>query len=280
MTTKELNNGRTIPTVGFGTWQLADGAPAVESVRCAIETGYTHIDGAAVYANEKSVGRAIEESGKPRSDLFLTSKVWNTNRGYDTTLKSFETTIADLQTDYLDLYLIHWPANELQFGDKWRDINSQTWRAMERLVDEGVIRTIGLSNFLPHHIEALSASANIAPAVNQIEFHPGVMQRECLDYCHDNNIVVEAWSPLGAGRVLQNEELAAIAAKYNKTVAQICLRWTVQHGTVTLPRSTNSQRIKANLEIFDFEISADDMQRIDSLPEIGYSGLHPDKISF
>lgn len=269
-----------MPTIGYGTWQTPDGATTINAVRQAIEAGYRHIDGAAVYANEKSVGIGIAESGIQRKELFITSKLWNTQRGYDTTLRAFEQTLADLRTDYLDLYLIHWPANALQFPDTWQKLNSETWRAFERLADEGAIKSIGLSNFLPHHIDALNATANIAPAVNQIEFHPGVMQMECVEYCQKAGIVVEAWSPLGSGRVLADDTLRAIADKYGKSVAQICIRWVLQHNVAPLPKSTNAERMAANLQVYDFELSSADMQTIDSMPLMGYSGSHPDKVTF
>lgn len=279
MQTVTLANGYKIPIVGFGTWQTPDGDTAVNAVKTAIECGYTHIDGAAVYDNEKSVGMGIKESGVARENLFITSKLWNTERGYDTTIAAFEKTLSDLHVDYLDLYLIHWPANKKQF-DNWKELNSETWRAFEDLYKQGRIKAIGVSNFLTHHLEALMETATIAPMVNQIEFHPGYMQKETLDFCKANNICVEAWSPLGTGRMLSNETLNEIAANYNKSTAQLCIRWCMQNGTVPLPKSVTPARIAENLDVFDFEISGEDMERINAMEYFGGSGSHPDEVDF
>ena len=275
----ELENSVHIPSVGFGTWQTLDGATAVDAVRCAIETGYRHIDTAAVYGNEKSVGEGITRSGIDRRELFVTSKVWNTERGYDTTLRAFDRTLADLGLEYLDLYLIHWPATAHRFED-WQRINADTWRAMEKLYHDGRVRAIGVSNFLPHHLEALMNGAEEQPSVNQIEFHPGFMQTECVNFCKSCSIVVEAWSPLGTGRMLNNETLKTVAARYGKSVAQVCIRWALQHEVLPLPKSVTPSRIRENLNVFDFELSSVDMLTIDCMEYFGGSGLNPDKIDF
>jgi diketogulonate reductase-like aldo/keto reductase len=275
----KLNNDYTIPAVGFGTWQTPDGETAVQAVKTAIANGYRHIDGAAIYKNETGVGSGIKEANIDRKDLFITSKVWNSERGYDTTLKAFEKTLSDLQLDYLDLYLIHWPATAHQF-ENWKEINAETWRAMEELVVQGKIKSIGVSNFLPQHLSALLETAKIKPAVDQIEFHPGFMQAECLEFCKKNNILVEGWSPLGRGEVLENEMLKEIAAKYNKSVAQVCIRWALQNGVAPLPKSVTPHRIKENFEVFDFELSAEDVTAINQMENIGSSGLNPDKVDF
>lgn len=275
----ELSNGLSIPVIGFGTWQTPDGDTAINAVKYAIDCGYRHIDAAAVYGNERSVGEGITRSGIAREEIFVTSKVWNTERGYDTTMKAFDKTLNDLQLDYLDLYLIHWPAVAGQF-ENWRQINAETWHAMETLYKEGKIRAIGVSNFLPHHLEALLDNATIKPMVNQIEFHPGFMQQECVDFCRAHEILVEAWSPLGTGRMLTNETLKNIAAKYEKSVAQLCVRWVLQHGILPLPKSVTPERIHENLDVFGFEISDEDMQVIDRMEYCGGSGLNPDKIDF
>ncbi|MCM1349173.1 MAG: aldo/keto reductase [Firmicutes bacterium] len=274
-----LNNGIHIPAIGFGTWQTPDGSIAIEAVKCALDNGYRHIDTAAAYNNEKSVGEGIAQSGIPREELFVTSKVWNTERGYDSTLRAFDKSCSDLGLDYLDLYLIHWPAVENQFSD-WKEINAATWKAMVELYKQGRIRSIGVSNFMPHHLEALMADAELMPMVNQIEFHPGFMQKQCVDFCEKNSILVEAWSPLGRGRVLNNELLLSLADKYGKTVAQICIRWALQHGVLPLPKSITPSRIKENIEVSDFEISKDDMLKIDNMSQCGESGLDPDTIDF
>lgn len=274
-----LNNGVSIPSVGFGTWQTPDGQTAIDAVKHAIECGYRHIDGAAVYGNETSVGKGIRQSGINRPELFVTSKVWNTERGYDTTLRAFDKTLSDLGLDYLDLYLIHWPASSGRFND-WNEINATTWKAMERLYAEGRVKAIGVSNFLPHHLEALMDGASVMPAVNQIEFHPGFMQTACVDFCQKNNILVEAWSPLGTGRMLGNETLGSIAAKYGKSVAQLCIRWVLQHGILPLPKSVTPHRIEENLNVWDFSISDSDMAAINAMAYCGGSGLDPDKIDF
>lgn len=276
----QLNNGVLIPAIGFGTWQTPDGSVAVDSVIEALRLGYRHIDTAAIYGNEVSVGQGIARSGVDRRSIFVTSKVWNNERGYDSTLRAFDKTMSDLNLDYLDLYLIHWPAVAAQFADNWSDINYDTWRAMERLVADGRVRAVGLSNFMPHHIKPLLEKASIVPAVNQIEFHPGQMQSECVEFCKSNNIVVEAWSPLGTGRLLDNELLVPLAEKYGKSVAQLCIRWALQHQVVVLPKSVTPSRIAQNLEVYDFKISDADMAAIDAMPYSGGSGLDPDKVDF
>ncbi len=274
-----LSNGHSIPTPGFGTFKIPDGEECVNAVRDAIDSGYTHIDTAAVYGNERSVGEGVRSSGKSREELFITSKVWNTERGYDTTLRACEKTLKDLGVDYLDLYLIHWPANRLQFGDKAESINVETWKAMERLADEGLVRSIGVSNFYPQHLVPILASANIVPVVDQIEFHPGLLQEDTVVLCRQNNMLVEAWSPLGRGRLLDHPMLAEMAARYGKTTAQVVLRWVMQKNVLPLVKSTHADRIRENLQIFDFELTAGDMARIDAFPETRFSG-HPDEVTF
>ncbi len=212
MENMKLNNGYMIPKIGYGTWQSPDSEVTVNGVKAAIACGYRHIDTAAAYKNEESVGEGIKESGIARKDLFVTSKVWNTQRGYEKTIAAFEKTLSDLDLDYLDLYLIHWPASKKDY-ENWEEINLETWRAMTDLYKAGKIKAIGVSNFKPHHLEALMKT-EVKPMVNQIEFHPGFMQEETVKYCRENGILVEAWSPLGTGRMLTNPDLQEIASHY------------------------------------------------------------------
>lgn len=274
----ELKNGIKIPAIGYGTWQTPDGEVAEAGVKTAIKSGYRHIDTAAAYGNEISVGKGIRESRIPRKELFVTSKVWNEERGYEKTLAAFEKTLSDLGLEYLDLYLIHWPASSHQFSD-WEEINLGTWKAMSELYQAGKIKAIGVSNFKPHHLKALM-QAEVKPMVNQIEFHPGMLQEETMAYCKENGILVEAWSPLGTGRMLSNEVLLSIAEKYQKSVAQLCIRWCIQHEVLPLPKSVTPSRIVENLDVFDFEISKEDMRVIDGLENFGGSGLDPDQVDF
>lgn len=276
------SNGYQIPCIGYGTWQTPDGETARKAVKTAIESGYRHIDTAAAYGNEVSVGKGIAEGMKTvdiqRSELFVTSKLWNTERGYDKTIAAFEKTLSDLKLDYLDLYLIHWPASAHQF-EKWDEINLETWRAMTDLYKEGRIKAIGVSNFWPHHLKSL-LETEVKPMVNQIEFHPGMMQSETVKFCREHQILLEAWSPIGSGRVLTDKNMKVLAEKYNRSVAQICVRWCLQNEVIPLPKSVTESRIIENRSVFDFELSEGDMKYINSMPEFAESGLHPDKIDF
>ena len=275
----KLSDGYPIPVPGFGTFKTPDGEVCVNAVREAIAAGYMHIDTAAVYGNECSVGEGVRQSCKPREELFITSKVWNSERGYDKTLRACEKTLKDLGMDYLDLYLIHWPANRLQFGDKADAINIDTWKAMERLADEKLVRSIGLSNFYPQHMAPILSSAHIAPVVDQIEFHPGLLQEDTLAICRENDILVEAWSPLGRGGLLDNQILADIASRHAKSPAQIILRWVLQKDVLPLVKSVHAERIRENLRFFDFTLSEQEMAAIDALPDSRF-GSHPDTATF
>jgi diketogulonate reductase-like aldo/keto reductase len=277
--TVTLANNYEIPCIGFGTWQTPDGETAVSAVKEALNNGYTHIDCAAVYGNEQSIGTALKESGTDRNKLFITSKLWNTERGYHKTIAAFEQTLNDLKLDYLDLYLIHWTANAKQFSN-WREINADTWKAFEFLYQQGKIKAIGVSNFKKHHLEALIADSKIKPMVNQIEFHPGFMQKETVAFCRENGIAVEAWSPLGTGKMLRNEKLKAIADKYGISVAQLCIRWCLQNDVIPLPKSVTPSRIRQNIDVFKFEIAPEDMKIINAMKYCGGSGLNPDNIDF
>lgn len=276
--TFKLSNGAAVPCIGFGTWQTPDGETAVKAVKMALQTGYRHIDTAACYGNEVGVGQGIRESGIRREDVFVTSKLWNTERGYEKTLSAFDKTISDLGLDYLDLYLIHWPASASRF-DNWEQLNLDTWRAMTELYKAGKIRAIGISNFLPHHLKALMET-EVKPMVNQIEFHPGQTQSDTVRFCKENDILVEAWSPLGTGRMLTNRQLASIAEKYGKTTAQLCIKWCLQNDVLPLPKSVTPSRIVENTEVFDFTLSDKDMLTINEMAYCGGSGLHPDKVDF
>lgn len=279
MKTMTLSNGLSIPVPGFGTYKTPDGEVCVNAVREAIAAGYTHIDTAALYGNECSVGEGVRQSGKPREELFITSKVWNTERGYDKTLRACEKTLKDLGMDYLDLYLIHWPANRLQFGDKADSINIDTWRAMERLADEGIVRSIGLSNFYSSHMAPVLAAANIAPEVDQIEFHPGLLQQDTVATCRAKGILVEAWSPLGRGKLLDNPVIAGIASRHGKTAAQVILRWVIQMDVLPLVKSVHAERIRENFDLFSFSLDEDEIALMSALPAARF-GSHPDTVEF
>ncbi len=266
-----LNDGNLIPAIGFGTYKAENGPATIDAIVTALDAGYRHIDTAAIYENEESVGLAIKKALIPRAELFITSKVWNTERGYDKTRAAFFATLEKLQLDYLDLYLIHWPAVST-FYPNWKELNAETWRALEDLKEEGYIRSIGVSNFLIPHLEALFETAEIVPAVNQIEYHPGQNQQELVDFCEDRGILIEAWGPMARGKVLDNEVLLEIAHKYNATVAQLCIQWCLQNGICPLPKSVTKERIEHNIQI-SFEISTEDMETIDQIPYIGGSGL-------
>lgn len=275
----KLSNGVTIPGLGYGTYQTPP-EDAYRAVTDALAVGYRHIDTAALYGNESGVGQAVKDSGLKREEVFITSKLWNTERGYDKTMAAFEKTLAELGTDYLDLYLIHWPANEKQFGQEAAALNLDTWRAFEDLYKAGKIKAIGVSNFMPNHLEALLAQAEIKPMVNQIEVHPGWPQTEAIRYCQRNDILVEAWAPLGEAAALSNPVLAKIAAKYDHTPAQVCLRWEVQQGILPLPKSVHKERMAENTQLFDFELTEDEMDIIGALRNLGGQCKVPDQVDF
>jgi diketogulonate reductase-like aldo/keto reductase len=248
-------------------------------VLAALSHGYKLIDTAAAYGNELGVGAGLKASGLKREEYFVTSKLRNANHGYEATMEAFELTIKKLGVDYLDLYLIHWP-NPVQFRGIWKTAMQETWRAFEDLYKAKKIRAIGVSNFMPHHIEALMETAEIKPMVNQLKLCPGIDQPEIVKYCRENDIVVEAYSPFGTGLIFDNEVMQNLAKKYNKTIAQICLRWCLQNDFVSLPKSANPIRIKDNTDIFDFELSAEDMDLIASLSGSCGDAPDPDTITF
>ena len=273
-----LPNGHRIPCIGYGTYKLPDDETAENCVKAAIEIGYRHIDEAAYYFNEKSVGKGIRDSGVKREELFITSKVWTNNRGYDKTMASFDQSMKDLGLDYLDLFLIHWPADAHEHDD-WAEINLDTWKALTELYKEGRVKAIGVSNFWPEHLEALM-EAEIRPMVNQIEFHPGYRQPRVFDYCRENGILLEAWSPLGRAKVLGHETIVKLAEKYGRSPAQICLRWVMQKDVIPLVKSLNRPRIEENARVFDFAIEDEDMELIDNMEEAGFSGHTPTNVTF
>ena len=274
-----LSNGVEIPCIGFGTWQIPDGEVAVSAVLSALETGYRHIDTAQGYGNEESVGIAVKKSGIKREELFITSKLANNDHGYDRTMAAFEGTMKRLDMDYLDLYLIHWP-NPIAFRDNWQEANAGTWKAFEELYKAKRIRAIGISNFHPHHIEELMKTATIPPMVNQIRLCPGDTQDEVVDYCRANNILLQAYSPLGSGKIFEVPEMKALAEKYGKTIAQIAIRWSLQRGYLPLPKSTSPARIRENADVFDFELEETDVELIANLKGcVGYSA-NPDEITW
>ena len=279
MKTFQLNNGQEIPAIGFGTWQIEEGEKAYNAVKTAIEKGYTHIDTAAVYGNEVSVGKAIKDSGVSREDLYIVTKLWNDMRGYENAKKGFEASLEKLGLEYVDLYLLHWPANETQFPEDWKEINAASWKALEDLVEEGKIKAIGVSNFMVNHLEALLETSKFIPAVNQIEFHPGYTQDEVVALCKANNILVEAWSPLGSGRILQDDTLKAIAANHSTSVGQVCIQFAIQQDVLPLPKSENPTNIENNLKV-DFTLTEEEIEQLKTLKETGFSGLNPGEVGF
>ncbi|WP_329610128.1 aldo/keto reductase [Pseudalkalibacillus berkeleyi] len=269
--TIQLHNGVKMPRLGFGVFKVEEGSEVVESVKTALEAGYRSIDTAAIYRNEEGVGKAIQEANIPREELFITTKVWNKDQGYESTMKAFEDSLEKLGLDYVDLYLIHWPVE-----GKYKD----TWRAIENLYESGKARAIGVCNFNVHHLKDLMEDADVKPMVNQIELHPKLTQREVRTFCRDNNIVVEAWSPLMHGKLLEHPVLKEIGDKYNKTPAQVILKWDLQHDIVTIPKSVNPSRIRENASLFDFSLTNEDMQAIDQLNENERFGPDPDHFDF
>lgn len=269
-----------MPLIGFGTYLADEGNCVFNAVTCALNEGYRLIDTASFYKNESGIGKAIKASDLPRESVILTTKVWNTDRGYENTLRAFEESRKKLGVDYIDIYLIHWPANEKQFGQESKSINALTWKALETLYKESKVKAIGLSNFLPHHIDELMETAEITPMINQIEFHPGFSQFEIAEYCKSKGIAVEAWSPLGRSSALDNSVLSDLADKYKKSPAQICLRWEIQNGIIPIPKSLSASRIKENLNVFDFCLSDNDMRKLNNLKPYGKSHASSDEIDF
>ncbi|MFW2947082.1 aldo/keto reductase [Bacillus velezensis] len=270
-----LHNGVEMPWFGIGVFKVEEGAELVNAVKRALVHGYRSVDTAAIYGNEEGVGEGIrqglQEAGLKREDIFVTSKVWNADLGYEETLKAFDTSLEKLGLDYLDLYLIHWPVE-----GKYID----AWRALETLYRDGRIKAIGVSNFQIHHLKHLMKETEIKPMINQVEYHPRLTQKELLAFCTEQGIQLEAWSPLMQGQLLDHPVLQEIAEKYGKSAAQVILRWDLQNGVITIPKSTKKHRIEENANVFDFELSADDMKRIDDLNENLRVGPDPDNFDF
>lgn len=277
--TYTLSNGVEIPIVGFGTWQTPSGEVAKDSVKATLDAGYRHIDTAAIYGNEASVGEGLKASGVDRHDIFLTTKLWNSDRGYDNTLKAIDTSLAKLGTDYVDLYLIHW-GNPKAFRDNWQESNAETWRAMEEILKSGKARAIGVSNMRVKHLEELFKTANTKPMVNQLFLNPSDMQEEVTKFDTDNGILNEAYSPLGTGKIFGVPELQKMAERYGKSVAQLVLRWSLQHDFLPLPKSVHAERIQENAQLFDFELSHHDMELIDGLHGVAGLAQDPDTVNF
>lgn len=277
--TYTLKNGVEIPIIGFGTWQTPDGDIAEKVVTWALEAGYRHIDTAAGYKNEESVGRAIQKSEVDRKEIFVTSKLANFDTNYQEAKAGIDDSLKKLNTDYIDLYLIHWP-NSVRYRDRWQEANAERWLAMEEAVEAGKIRSLGVSNFHSHHLDALLETAKIEPVVNQIFLNPSDLQEEVVNYNKNHDILSEAYSPLGTGKIFEVEELNELAGKYNKTIAQLVLKWSLQHGFLPLPKSVHENRIYENADIFDFNISDEDIKIIDGLR--GKAGLaqDPDTTTF
>ena len=263
-----LSNHLTLPPIGYGTYNMSD-EETEKAVKEALSAGYRLIDGAAFYGNEKGVGKGIAVSGISREEILVTSKVWNRDRGYEKTKAAFQKTLSDLGLAYLDLYLIHWPANTKKYGVPAIRENQETWRALEDLYMDGYIRSIGVSNFLPHHLEELAETARIMPMVDQLEIHPGWLQKEAVDYCQSRGIVVEAWAPLGRMTMAGDAAISSIADAHGKTAAQISLRWEIQHGILPIPKSSHPERMRQNLSVFDFSLTEKEMTTLDALPPMG-----------
>lgn len=269
----QLNNGIIMPRIGLGTWQIEDGDDVYRAVSTALNEGYRLIDTASIYGNEAGVGRAITESSVPREEIFLTTKLWNSDQGADAALTGFETSLEKLGQNYVDLYLIHWPTPK-------RGKFIETWKVFENLLADSKVRAIGVSNFKPHHLEELLKAADVAPSVNQIELHPRLQQRETREFCHDHDIRVESYSPImQAGEIFQNETLLEIAKQYDKSVSQVVIRWHLQHGLIPIPKSNSTDHIAENFDVFNFTLSDEHMTMIDTLSDGTRINADPDNFN-
>jgi len=269
--TASLHGTVNIPRLGLGVFRVKGGPEVEQAVAIALELGYRHVDTAVIYRNEEGVGRAIAASGIDRSEVFVTTKLWNSNQGYQSALSAIDTSLGKLGMDYVDLYLVHWPKPEH---------TADTWRAMEEIQTAGKARAIGVSNFLPHHLDQLFETATVAPSINQIEFHPHLQSPELVSYCDDHDIVVEAWSPLKQGTIVDDPELSVIADAHGVTVPQIVLRWILQRGVVAIPKSVTPIRIAQNSDLYGFELSDAEMTAINAMDRDERVGPHPDHVDF
>lgn len=276
MQSYKLNNGMEIPAIGFGCYN-PKGGDNVQIIKDAIDAGYTFFDTASLYETERDLGRAVKEKGVKREDLFIQSKMWIDEMGYDNAKAAIERSLRRLQMDYLDVYLIHWPRqNSTDSTDEWKKLQKETYKAMEEMVDEGIIKAIGLSNFLPHHLDNILSFCNVAPVVDQIEFHLGYTQEWARSYADEKGVRVQAWSPFGRGLLFEGSAYNEIAEKYGVTLSQLALRFIIQSGVIPLPKATSIERQKQNLDVFDFELSQDDFNYLSSLPNTMWLGEHPD----
>ena len=265
-----------MPASGLGTWQITDRGVLRATVLAAYETGYRLFDLAAAYGNELSFGKILKEGSIQRKDLFLSDKAWNTSRGYANVIEACKKSLKKLKTDYLDLYLVHWPAS-MKLYENWDEINADTWRGMEDLYRFGLVRAIGVCNFKLHHLEELKKTAEIMPMVNQFEFHPGIHEKELESYCSANGIQKEASSPLGNGRILRNEVIVNVAQKYHRSPAQVCLRYALDKGFIVIPKTMKLERLKENLDAEGFHLNPDEIFEIDALPFCGGLGIDSDE---
>jgi len=275
----KFHNGVESPCIGFGTFQMPNTAVCETAVMEAIKAGYRHIDTAAIYGNEETCGSGIKKSGVKREDLFITTKLWNEVRGYDETLAAFDESLKRLGLDYLDLYLIHWP-NPVMHRANWKTANAESWRAMEKLYADKRVRAIGVSNFLTHHTDALLETAKVVPMANQIQLHPGAMQEDVVKQCESKNILIQAYSPIGQGVLYECAPVVEMAKGYGKTVAQLCIRFSLQRGWQPLPKTQTVSRIAENADVFDFEISDADMAKLSAMNDFASTIKDPDTTNF
>jgi len=264
-----LNDGNQMPVLGLGMWQAGSGKATRSAVAVALQIGYRLFDTAKLYGNERDVGVAVRESGIPRKEVFVTTKLWNNDHGYESALRAFEKSRHELGLDYIDLYLIHWPVPGLRH---------ESWKALLKIHDEGLARSIGVSNYTIRHLEELLPATPIAPAVNQVEFHPFLYQKDLLEFCVKHRVQLEAYSPLTRGHRLNHPIITRVAAKYARTPAQVLIRWSLQHGLVVIPKSIRPDRIRENAAVFDFELKREDMERLDSLDESSHVAWNPEDL--